>query len=111
MLRWIVCETSFCNHSVLRSLMVDQVDRRALARKWVHSHEEDTPDKTVFRPETYKFPPSRGRKSFELRPDGTMVHSGIGPDDRPSSRTGLWQLKDANTLVLQPGDSNTQSTI
>ena len=91
--------------------MADQVDRGALARKWVHSHEEDTSDQTVFRPETFKFPPSRGRKSFELRPDGTMVHSGIGPDDRPNLRTGSWQLKETDTLVLQPSDSNTQSTV
>lgn len=91
--------------------MADQVDHQVLARKWIHSHEEDTSEETVFRPETYKFPPSRGRKSFELRPNGTMVHSGIGPDDRPNLRTGSWQLKDMNTLVLQPGDSNTQSTV
>jgi hypothetical protein len=59
--------------------MANQIDRKALAQKWVHSHEEDTDDEMVFRPASYAFPRSRGRNSFELEAGGQLVTSGIGP--------------------------------
>ncbi len=49
--------------------------QQILTRHWVHSHEEDTATQTVFRPATYDFPLSRGRRSFELRPDGTVLET------------------------------------
>jgi len=91
--------------------MSDGIDKRILVGKWLHSHEEDTPDETVFRPATYRLPPSRGRKAFELRADGTMVDLGIGPDDRPSARTGSWNLNESNDLVLRPHDSTARPTV
>jgi hypothetical protein len=76
------------------------IDREALHGRWVHSHEEDIDQEMVFRPATYPFPPSRGRTSFELRPDGTYVESSPGPVDVPEQHTGRWSLE-ANRLVLQ----------
>ena len=70
-----------------------------LQRRWVHSHEEDTDDEMVFRPEDYAFPRSRGRTSFELRPDGTYTESSPGPVDLPEESTGSWSL-DSDRLVL-----------
>lgn len=64
-----------------------------LHRHWVHSHEEDTASEMVFRPATFNFPRSRGRKGFELKPDGTLVDVGIGPTDRPSQVPGTWQIE------------------
>ena len=90
--------------------MASSIDSKVLQRKWVHSHEEDTADEMVFRPEAYPFPPSRGRRSFELRPDGSMIDHGIGPDDRPSSRSGSWDVKDTNELELRPADPMARST-
>jgi hypothetical protein len=55
------------------------VDRAALERRWIRSHEEDTPDEMVLRPDDYPFPPSRGRMGFELRHDGGYLESAIGP--------------------------------
>jgi hypothetical protein len=81
--------------------MADQVDRDALEQKWVHSHEEDTSDETVFRPASYRFPPSRGRKAFQLDGDGKLVNFGIGADDRTVQSEGRWQLDDRNRLTLQ----------
>ena len=68
-------------------------------RRWVHSHEEDTDDEMVFRPEGYDFPRSRGRTSFELLPDGTYTESSPGPVDLPEESTGSWSL-DEDRLVL-----------
>lgn len=78
---------------------------RILRRRWVHSHEEDTDEEMVFRPAAFEFPPSRGRRSFELKPDGGLIEGGIGPADRPQESRGTWELEDDDTLVLRPDPS------
>ena len=81
------------------------IDRSALERAWLHSHEDDTPDGTVYRPADYAFPPSRGRQGFELRPDGSCLGTTPGPTDRPEEAAGTWELTDDDTLVLSlPGE-------
>ena len=79
------------------------IDRSALERAWVHSHEEDTADEQVFRPADFAFPPSRGRRGFELRPDGSYAETVPGPTDRPEEAAGRWELED-DTLVLSRSD-------
>src|ERR1700733_7643393 len=86
--------------------MPNAIDTTALAQTWVHSHEEDTPTQMVYRPASYSFPPSRGRRSFELAEDGTLIDHGIGPDDRPSSEGGSWRLQGLNKLELSTTESN-----
>ena len=78
---------------------MDAYAEEGLHRRWVHSHEEDTDGEMVFRPATHPFPPSRGRTSFELRPDGTYVEKSPGPVDLPEHSTGSWSL-DGGLLVL-----------
>jgi hypothetical protein len=80
--------------------MPGRIDRARVARHWVHSHEDDTDREMVFRPSTYAFPPSRGRRSLDLRPDGTLIEGGPGPTDRRQSSEGTWSL-DGGSLVLQ----------
>ncbi len=87
--------------------MKRQDTERVLRRRWIHSHEEDTDKEMVFRPAAFKFPPSRGRRSFELKPDGTLVEGRIGPTDRPLETQGTWKLEDDNRLVLRPEPSKT----
>lgn len=68
---------------------------------WIHSREEDTDEEVVYRPVTYDFPLSRGRGSFELKPDGNLdVRGGIAPDDRQKAVSGKWELDDQNELVF-----------
>jgi hypothetical protein len=90
--------------------MADKIDRRVLSRRWVHSHEEDTATEMVFRPDSYRFPPSRGRRAFELRADGSMVSQGIGPDDRPTMRSGSWKIAGGNTIELNLDAAGGQPT-
>jgi hypothetical protein len=59
--------------------MRERDTERILRPCWVHSHEEDSDEEMVFRPAAYEFPPSRGRRSFELKPDGILAEGGIGP--------------------------------
>jgi hypothetical protein len=79
-------------------------DPALLAGSWVHSHEEDREGIQVFRPASYDFPPSRGRESFTLRPDGTAVAGLPGPDDRGiSTDAGNWQLHGDVLHIRCPG--------
>jgi hypothetical protein len=78
------------------------IERDKLARRWVHSHEEDGPEEMVFRPEEFGFPPSRGRQVMELRPDGSLTERGPGPTDVPQESAGRWELAD-DELVLREG--------
>jgi len=80
--------------------MTDTIKREALAQHWVHSHEEDSDTEMVFRPASYEFPPSRGRTSFDLRPDGGFTERGPGPSDRSEESEGKWQLDANKNLVF-----------
>ena len=71
-----------------------------LCQHWIHSHEEDTESEMVFRPASFKFPQSRGRKGFELRADGVLIATGIGPTDRPLETQGKWKLDNAGRLAF-----------
>jgi hypothetical protein len=73
----------------------------ALQGQWVHSHEEDTEEEMVFRPRSHPLPPSRGRRSLDLRPDGSYEETSPGPVDVPEASGGRWSL-DGNRLRLEP---------
>jgi hypothetical protein len=75
-------------------------DPDLLLRRWTHSHEEDGSETMVFRPAEWRFPPSRGRRSFELRADGSLGASGPGPDDRRVESEGTWRLLEGGVLEL-----------
>ena len=78
------------------------VDRDALIGRWRHSHEEDIDDHLVFRRDDYDFPLSRGRRSLDLRADGSVVSSAPGPTDAPESVTGTWTIDDGDLIVRGP---------
>jgi hypothetical protein len=86
--------------------MRERDTERIVRRRWVHSREEDTDKEMVFRPAAFEFPPSRGRTSFELKPDGVLLEGGIGPTDRPVETQGTWELED-DRLLLRRDPSET----
>jgi hypothetical protein len=63
-----------------------------LQNRWLHSHEEDTGEQTVFRPASFAFPPSRGRTGFELKADQSSIEIGVAPTDGPQVSRGHWKL-------------------
>ena len=69
----------------------------------MHSHEESTKDRLVFRTAHYAFPPSRGRRSITFIRDGTAKVNFPGPDDRRASSDGLWSAKGKLLHVEAPG--------
>jgi hypothetical protein len=84
---------------------------RLLSRRWLHAYEEDTTTETVFRPATYKFPPSRGRRGFELKTGGVLVDISIGPADRPQETPGTWRVEGDDTLVFFIGGASEPSRV
>jgi hypothetical protein len=65
---------------------------RELVGGWRHSHEEDTATETVFRPDSYAFPPSRGRIGFIFNADQTCTAIGIAARDGPAPQPCRWQI-------------------
>jgi len=72
--------------------------------RWVHSHEEDTGAEMVFRRATHSFPPSRGRMSIELQPDGSYIETSPGPVDVPEESRGSWSLEGDRLVLGAEGD-------
>jgi hypothetical protein len=83
------------------------VNATDLHGRWTHSHEEDEPGTLVFRPGGWNFPPSRGRRSFRLCPDGSLEAGGPGPDDRTRFHNGRWRLLPGDILeLIEPGNES-----
>ena len=64
---------------------------KQLERTWLHAHEEDQGDVRVYRPNTYAFPPSRGRTGFSFDPNGLFTQFDIAPTDGLEGRKGTWK--------------------
>ena len=65
--------------------------------RWVRSYEEGTEDAQVYRPESYPFPPARGRAAIEIHADGTFVDTWIGPIEGTPPEIGTWTSTDGRT--------------
>ena len=61
-----------------RTLVPMTVDRAALERRWIHSHEEDSAGTMVFRPDDFAFPPV-------TRSDGVRAGTRAAATSRPRS--------------------------
>jgi hypothetical protein len=79
---------------------MESLPAHIVGKRWIHSHEEDTPTEMVFRLENFPFPRSRGRVAFELRPDNSLVQIGIAPRDGPQVSQGKWQLSPDGKLIF-----------
>jgi hypothetical protein len=60
---------------------------------WRHSREEDTETESVYRPDSYDFPPARGRTGYEFRADHSCDYLGISPRDGSARQQCKWQLR------------------
>ena len=72
-----------------------------IQRHWTHSHEEDTRDVRVYRPDDYDFPPARGRVGFEFQEGGELIYYGIAAADGTELSTGRWTLEDSNLIQIE----------
>jgi hypothetical protein len=76
------------------------IDPNLLQKTWIHSREEDTADGTVYRTDQFRFPPSRGRRGFDLKEDGRLAQLDFGTADVPAASEGQWTLREDGCLVL-----------
>jgi hypothetical protein len=83
---------------------VAELRREALVGRWVHAHEEDGDGERVFVPASRPLPPSRGRMSFELRPDGVYFELSPGAADVPEESGGTWALEGDRLVLGAEGD-------
>ena len=63
---------------------------KQLEGTWLASREENHGDTLVYRPNTYKFPPARGRTGFAIKSFGRFEQFDIAPTDGLAGRPGTW---------------------
>lgn len=85
--------------------------RKGFSKFWVHSHEEDTEDVSVYRPRDYEFPLSRGRTGFEIKEGGEFVRYDIAPDDGLKIDIGRIKQEGPNKLRVNFEDPKIQPSI
>jgi hypothetical protein len=71
---------------------------------WLSSHEENRADTLVYRPNTYHFPPARGRTGFAIKPYGRFVQYDIAPTDGMEGHPGTWTADGATRLRIHLED-------
>lgn len=74
---------------------------QSLFQSWVHSYEEDSDSGTVYRPQGYKLPLSRGRTGFAIRKGGRFEQYDIAPTDGLEKSEGNWTQVAANELEIR----------
>lgn len=79
---------------------------------WMRSQEEDKdPNATwlLYRPESYDFPPARGRSGFSLLKDGTFTLIQPSPVDGRQEKPGKWTMvSNGYFRISVPGSSLTE---
>lgn len=77
---------------------------KQLEGTWLASHEENRGDTLVYRPNTYKFPPARGRTGFALKSYGRFEQFDIAPTDGLKGREGTWTANGDTRLIIHLTD-------
>ena len=80
---------------------------QAVEGTWLNSHEENHGDTLVYRPNTYKFPPARGRTGFAIEPYGRFTQFDIAPTDGLAGREGTWTATGPHSLRIHLEDGQT----
>ena len=73
---------------------------KQLEGTWLVSREENSGDTLVYRPNTYHFPPSRGRTGFAFKPFGRFEQFDIAPTDGLAGRAGTWTANGSSRLRI-----------
>lgn len=71
---------------------------------WLASHEENRGDTLVYRPNTYKFPPARGRTGFAIKSYGRFEQFDIAPTDGLAGHPGTWTATTDSRLTIHLTD-------
>lgn len=80
---------------------------KQLEGTWLQSQEENSDDTLVYRPNTYRFPPTRGRTGFRIGSYGRFEQYDIAPTDGLTARDGTWTAAGDNRLRIHLSDKRT----
>ena len=94
------CQAATDSRSALSSL-------KEIEGTWLNAHEENRGDTLVYRPNTYKFPPARGRTGFAIEPYGSFTQYDIAPTDGIEGRDGTWTATGPHRLRIHLEDGAT----
>ena len=81
------------------------ISTKQLEGTWLVSREENNGDTLVYRPNTYSFPPSRGRTGFAIKPYGRFEQFDIAPTDGLAGRPGTWTPDGTTRLRIHLNDN------
>jgi hypothetical protein len=73
---------------------------------WLNSHEENSADTFAYRPNTFAFPPARGRTGFAIKPYGRFVQYDIAPTDGVEGHPGTWTVEGDKRLRIHLSDNS-----
>jgi hypothetical protein len=82
---------------------------KQLEGTWLLSREENKGDTLVYRPNTYAFPPSRGRTGFAIKPFSRFEQFDIAPADGLAGRDGTWAMDRGNRLRVNLAEGKDSS--
>ncbi|SFG85655.1 hypothetical protein [Pontibacter chinhatensis] len=84
----------------------DKVVAQLAGKVWLHSFEEDEEGLWVYRPNTYDFPPSRGRTGFSAEAGGVFKRYEIAPADGLQEETGEWTHLKKNLVEVRMAEGS-----
>lgn len=73
---------------------------KKLEGTWLAASEENHGDTLVYRPNTYRFPPARGRTGFAIKPFGRFEQFDLAPTDGLTGREGTWTADGKSSRLL-----------
>lgn len=76
---------------------------------WVHSHEEDSGEISVYRRPGYDFPPARGRRGFDIKRGGGFVWHRIASADGNVDAEGRWRAEGNDQIVATFDDDRLEA--
>jgi hypothetical protein len=79
-----------------------------LFKKWIHSREDrdNRRNVAVYRSSDYPFPPSRGRRGFEIKRNGEFILHEIGRTDRPVQIVARFTVEGPDSIKIYLEDKN-----
>lgn len=79
---------------------------KELQGTWLQSTEETRGDTLFYRPNTYQFPPSRGRTGFAIGQAGRFTQFDVAPTDGLTGHDGTWTVPYPTHLRIHLADGS-----
>ncbi|AFM05424.1 hypothetical protein Fleli_3084 [Bernardetia litoralis DSM 6794] len=77
---------------LLMACQAEDIMKKVIGVTWIRSFEDDKEGTQAYRPETYDFPPARGREGWRFEKDETLTKQVIAPTDGYVSQRGKWNF-------------------